>query len=172
MATTRKRLVIDGRPSIPTALDLPATRAAVDQIRTRLEKLDAAVNLAFSTIDGSSPQSDLEALQRQIAVLSKALEKLTAQVAAATGARQPTYLAMQMGDDGEDGLTGPPGPPGPTGPPGPMAAQGCYDCGGDEYTIVLQQITSGTSTPGGDSFLWDEEGRVLLTEDGEAIILG
>ncbi len=172
MATTGRRLVLDGRPSIPMALDLAATRAAVDQIRTRLDKIDAAVNRAFNTLDASSPQDTLEALQAQIVGLQKALEKLTQQVTAATTARQPTtYLAMQMGDDGEDGLAGPPGPPGPTGPPGPMAAQGCDDCGGDEYTIVLQQVT-GTSSPGGDSFLWDEEGRALLTEDGEAILLG
>ena len=115
MATTSRRLALDGRPSIPAAMDLPSTRAAIDQIRTRLEKLDAAVNRSFTTLDASSPQKALESLQTQIAVLSKELDNLTAQVEAAIGERQPAYFAMQMGDDAEDGLIGPPGPAGPQG---------------------------------------------------------
>lgn len=120
MATTSRRQVLDGRPGIPAALDLPSTRAAIDQIRTRLEKLDAAVNRSFTTLDASSPQKALESLQTQIAVLSKELDALTDKVEAAVAERQPTYLAMQVGDDGEDGAIGPPGQCGPAGPPGGM----------------------------------------------------
>lgn len=125
MATTGKRLVLDGRPSIPAALDLQATRAAVDQIRTRLEKLDVAVNRAYTTLDASSPQKAMESLQRQITILSKQLDDLADQVDAATDAQQPTYLAVQMGDDAEDGHQGQPGPQGPKGDPG--------------YMVVLEQ---------------------------------
>lgn len=117
MATTRPRQVLDGKPSIPAATDQAAMQAAVNQIRTRLEKLDAAVNRAFTTLDASAPQQTLESLQSQITSLSKELDIVAEQLKKVTsaGARPPSFIAMQMGDDGEDGMIGPPGPPGPQG---------------------------------------------------------
>lgn len=167
MATTSRRLVLDGKPSIPGANDEAAMRAAVAQIRTRLEKLDAAVNRSFTTLDASSPQKSLESLQNQIAILSKQLENLAAQVDAATSARQPTYLAMQLGDDAEDGQPGPPGPRGeqgerghtllieqdeseqhlvigPAGPPGPSGSTVVLDfseCCGDDLPVGFPPST-------------------------------
>lgn len=128
---------VNGQPSVPTPAtsSLPAFQQAINNIRSRLEKLDAAVNRAFTTIEGSSSQRDVESLQNQIAILSKDLENLTTQVAAATGNRQPTYLAMHMGDDGEDGAVGPPGPQGPAGPPGGVVMLDGGECCGDEYPL-------------------------------------
>lgn len=170
MATTSRRQVLDGRPGIPAALDMPSTRAAIDQIRTRLEKLDAAVNRSFSTLDASSPQKALESLQTQIAVLSKELDNLTAQVEDAIGERQPTYLAMQMGDDGEDGHVGPPGPPGPAG--STVMMDFSEYCGEDQPLGFNLPTTSSGAVSFDDLVMYDSTGRAMLTGDGRAILVG
>ena len=163
---------VTGLPAVPTPANanLPALQQAINNIRARLEKLDAAVNQAYVTANASSQAPAVEALQTQLAVLTKELENLTDKVNAAAGVPPASTLVIQVGDEAEDGYAGPPGPPGPPGQSSILVLTDDGNGGGDEYFTIHQEVfNSGGST--GDTFLWDEGGRVLLTEDGSALLI-
>lgn len=124
MATIRRPAALDGKPSIPSPRSADnVLQSAITNIRSRLDKTDAAVNQLYVTADASSPAATLESLQTQITALTKTVEVLSLTLASLAGVRtsaQTVYLPDYGGQDAEEMVYIPiPGPVGPAGPPGP-----------------------------------------------------
>lgn len=83
MATIRRPPPLDGKPSITTLprLELQGMQQALTNIRSRLDKLDVAVNKAYVVLDASKTPQDLASLQQQIVALQKQLEILALSIA-------------------------------------------------------------------------------------------
>lgn len=163
---TRATAVTLGAPSIttPRALDLKGVQQAVDNIRERMQRVEALA-LATRALFGSTKTDDsLTFLNRETADLRALLEAVETQLQELLDAPPKPLTVWVDRSDAEDGPMGPRGPEGPigprgmpgviqgddgdVGPPGPPGPSGPAGTSGTN-TVVLVDDASGDPGPPG-----------------------
>jgi hypothetical protein len=142
-----------GKPAIPTlrTVDLREVQGAVNAIRERLRVIDAEVTVLQSNGQGFTNAKAIAILQAQMSLLTTALGGTA-------------LAALQVLMAGGDGIVVHSGTS--------LIVRSLE--AGDNVTITFPDGVDGNpviSSAGGDSVLYDGEGRAMLTGDGHAILV-